>query len=488
MAVGLTKILPKALVNEVVGNPDIEVEQLTFNSRVAGANSCFFAIRGTQADGHRFIPQAVENGASAIVCEAMPVSFAPNVTYVRVSDSSEALGLMASAFYGNPSSNLKLVGVTGTNGKTTTATLLYRIVGMLGFKAGLLSTVVNQVVDEKIPTTHTTPDPIELNRLLRRMVDAGCSYCFMEVSSHAVVQKRIAGLTFAGGIFTNITHDHLDYHKTFDEYIRAKKMFFDQLPSESFALVNADDRNGMVMVQNTKAKVSTYALHSIADFRCRVVESHFDGMLLNMDGLEVWTRLIGEFNAYNLLAIYASLLLLGFDKTDVLLQLSMVNSVSGRFEYVSSSGGITAVVDYAHTPDALVNVIETIKKIKSSGQRLITVVGAGGNRDKTKRPVMARVAVQNSDLVILTSDNPRFEEPEGIINDMKAGVDEEFTKKLVTIVDRHEAIRTACLLANKEDIILVAGKGHENYQEVKGVKHHFDDKEVLAEIFNELHI
>jgi len=418
----------------------------------------------------------------------MPVSFAPNVTYVRVSDSSEALGLMASAFYGNPSSNLKLVGVTGTNGKTTTATLLYRIVGMLGFKAGLLSTVVNQVVDEQIPTTHTTPDPIELNRLLRRMVDAGCSYCFMEVSSHAVVQKRIAGLTFAGGIFTNITHDHLDYHKTFDEYIRAKKMFFDQLPSESFALVNADDRNGMVMVQNTKAKVSTYALHSIADFRCRVVESHFDGMLLNMDGLEVWTRLIGEFNAYNLLAIYASLLLLGFDKTDVLLQLSMVNSVSGRFEYVSSSGGITAVVDYAHTPDALVNVIETIKKIKSSGQRLITVVGAGGNRDKTKRPVMARVAVQNSDLVILTSDNPRFEEPEDIINDMKAGVDEEFTKKLVTIVDRHEAIRTACLLANKEDIILVAGKGHENYQEVKGVKHHFDDKEVLAEIFNELHI
>ena len=488
MAVGLTKILPKALVNEVVGNPDIEVEQLTFNSRVAGANSCFFAIRGTQADGHRFIPQAVENGASAVVCETMPVSFAPNVTYVRVSDSSEALGLMASAFYGNPSSNLKLVGVTGTNGKTTTATLLYRIVGMLGFKAGLLSTVVNQVVDEKIPTTHTTPDPIELNRLLRRMVDAGCSYCFMEVSSHAVVQKRIAGLTFAGGIFTNITHDHLDYHKTFDEYIRAKKMFFDQLPSESFALVNADDRNGMVMVQNTKAKVSTYALHSIADFRCRVVESHFDGMLLNMDGLEVWTRLIGEFNAYNLLAIYASLLLLGFDKTDVLLQLSMVNSVSGRFEYVSSSGGITAVVDYAHTPDALVNVIETIKKIKSSGQRLITVVGAGGNRDKTKRPVMARVAVQNSDLVILTSDNPRFEEPEDIINDMKAGVDEEFTKKLVTIVDRHEAIRTACLLANKEDIILVAGKGHENYQEVKGVKHHFDDKEVLAEIFNELHI
>ncbi|HRC94450.1 MAG: UDP-N-acetylmuramoyl-L-alanyl-D-glutamate--2,6-diaminopimelate ligase [Bacteroidales bacterium] len=488
MAVGLTKILPKALVNEVVGNPDIEVEQLTFNSRVAGANSCFFAIRGTQADGHRFIPQAVENGASAIVCEAMPVNFAPNVTYVRVSDSSEALGLMASAFYGNPSSNLKLVGVTGTNGKTTTATLLYRIVGMLGFKAGLLSTVVNQVVDEQIPTTHTTPDPIELNRLLRRMVDAGCSYCFMEVSSHAVVQKRIAGLTFAGGIFTNITHDHLDYHKTFDEYIRAKKMFFDQLPSESFALVNADDRNGMVMVQNTKAKVSTYALHSIADFRCRVVESHFDGMLLNMDGLEVWTRLIGEFNAYNLLAIYASLLLLGFDKTDVLLQLSMVNSVSGRFEYVSSSGGITAVVDYAHTPDALVNVIETIKKIKSSGQRLITVVGAGGNRDKTKRPVMARVAVQNSDLVILTSDNPRFEEPEDIINDMKAGVDEEFTKKLVTIVDRHEAIRTACLLANKEDIILVAGKGHENYQEVKGVKHHFDDKEVLAEIFNELHI
>ncbi len=488
MAVGLTKILPKALINEVVGNPDIEVEQLTFNSRVAGANSCFFAIRGTQADGHRFIPQAVENGASAVVCEAMPVSFAPNVTYVRVSDSSEALGLMASAFYGNPSSNLKLVGVTGTNGKTTTATLLYRIVGMLGFKAGLLSTVVNQVVDEQIPTTHTTPDPIELNRLLRRMVDAGCSYCFMEVSSHAVVQKRIAGLTFAGGIFTNITHDHLDYHKTFDEYIRAKKMFFDQLPSESFALVNADDRNGMVMVQNTKAKVSTYALHSIADFRCRVVESHFDGMLLNMDGLEVWTRLIGEFNAYNLLAIYASLLLLGFDKTDVLLQLSMVNSVSGRFEYVSSSGGITAVVDYAHTPDALVNVIETIKKIKSSGQRLITVVGAGGNRDKTKRPVMARVAVQNSDLVILTSDNPRFEEPEDIINDMKAGVDEEFTKKLVTIVDRHEAIRTACLLANKEDIILVAGKGHENYQEVKGVKHHFDDKEVLAEIFNELHI
>ncbi len=486
MLITLKNILPKSLKFDAIGALDVEVAGLTFDSRTVDHGFCFFAIKGTQVDGHQFISTAVDKGASVIVCEQMPVETSPKTTYIKVTDASYALGLMASAFYGNPSEKLRLVGVTGTNGKTTTATLLYKMTGLLGHKSGLLSTVVNYIGDTEIPATHTTPDQIQLNALLSRMVAEGCEYCFMEVSSHSVVQNRIAGLKFCGGIFTNITHDHLDYHKTFDEYIKAKKRFFDNLPTDAFAITNIDDRNGMVMLQNTKAKVVTYSLRSMADMRCRIVESHFDGTLLNLDGVEVWTRLIGEFNAYNLLAIYSTLINLGFDKGDVLTKLSEVTAVSGRFEYVKSNSGIVAVVDYAHTPDALVNVIETIKKIKGDDQRLITVVGAGGNRDKTKRPVMAKVSAEMSDMVILTSDNPRFEEPEDILNDMKAGVDITLTRKVITIVDRKEAIRTACLMAKKGDIVLVAGKGHENYQEIKGVKHHFDDKEVVGEIFNTL--
>ena len=486
--VKLQNIIPVKQVKHTIGNIDIDINGLAFDSRNVKPGYCFFAIRGTQNDGHSYIPQALELGATAVVCEILPAQNPPNVTFIQVDDTSAALGYMASVFHGNPSQKLKLVGITGTNGKTTTVTLLYRLIRRMGHKAGLLSTVVNYIDNTEVQSTHTTPDPIQLNALLKQMVDAGCKYCFMEVSSHSVVQNRIAGLTFTGGIFSNITHDHLDYHKTFAEYLKAKKRFFDGLPANAFALTNTDDRNGMVMVQNTKAKVYTYSLRSMADFRCKVIESHFDGMMLNMDGVEVWTRLIGRFNAYNLLAIYATLMLLGFDKNDVLTGISDVSPVSGRFEYVRSSHGVIAVVDYAHTPDAMENVIKTINEIKTENQRLITVVGAGGNRDKTKRPVMAKVATELSDIVILTSDNPRFEEPEDIINDMRAGVDAQQAKKVITIVDRREAIRTACMLALKGDIILVAGKGHENYQEIKGVKHHFDDKEVLTEIFQTLQV
>ncbi|MDI3526189.1 MAG: UDP-N-acetylmuramoyl-L-alanyl-D-glutamate--2,6-diaminopimelate ligase [Tenuifilum sp.] len=482
----LNDILPEKLAKDIVGNGNQKVSALTFDSRNVNSNDCFFAIRGTQSDGHSYIEQAIEKGATTIVCEELPKEKPEGITFVLVENSSLALGLMASLFYGKPSEKLKLVGITGTNGKTTTVTLLYKLMLQFGYKVGLISTVANYVNDTKIDATHTTPDPITLNKLLKQMVDVGCEYCFMEVSSHAVVQNRIAGLKFAGGIFSNITHDHLDYHKTFAEYIKAKKRFFDELPSDAFALTNMDDRNGMVMVQNTRAKVYTYSLRSMADFRCKVVESHFDGMMLNVDGIEVWSRLIGRFNAYNLLAIYSTLTLLGFDKNDALTGISSVTPVSGRFEYVRSDNGVTAVVDYAHTPDALENVIKTINEIKTDNQRLITVVGAGGNRDKTKRPVMARVAAEQSDIVILTSDNPRFEDPEDILKDMKSGVDASLAKKVVTITDRREAIRTACMLALKGDIILVAGKGHETYQEIKGVKHHFDDKEVLAEIFKSM--
>lgn len=486
--VKLQNILPYKLITKTIGNTDVDIAELALDSRKVKPGCCFFAIRGTQSDGHSYIPQAIEMGANAVVCESIPANCPEGVTFVQVGDSSVALGYMASEFYGNPSRKLKLVGITGTNGKTTTVTLLYRLTKRMGHKAGLLSTVVNYIDDAEVASTHTTPDPIQLNALLKQMVEVGCEYCFMEVSSHSVVQNRIAGLRFTGGIFSNITHDHLDYHKTFAEYLRAKKFFFDGLPNSAFALTNIDDRNGMVMVQNTKAKVHTYSLRSMADFRCKVIESHFDGMMLNIDGVEVWTRLLGRFNAYNLLAIYATLVLLGFDKNDVLTGISDATPVSGRFEYVRSGHGVTAVVDYAHTPDALENVIKTINEIKNDNQRLITVVGAGGNRDKTKRPVMARVAAELSDIVILTSDNPRFEEPDDIINDMKAGVDGVLAKKVVSIVDRREAIRTACMLALKGDIILVAGKGHENYQEIKGVKHHFDDKEVLAEIFKSMQV
>lgn len=467
---------------EVKGTLDVVVNDISFDSRQVKQGSCFVAVKGTQADGHGYIDKAVELGAKSIVCEVMPEKVIKGVTYVKVKDTTEILGLIATSFYDNPSEKLKLVGITGTNGKTTTVTLLYRLFNNLGFKSGLLSTVVNFIGNEEVPATHTTPDAIQLNKLLAQMVDAGCTHCFMEVSSHAVVQNRIAGLKFAGGLFSNITHDHLDYHKTFEEYLKAKKRFFDQLPSDAFALINIDDRNGRVMVQNTSAKVNSYSLRSMANFKCKVIENHFDGMLLNIDNIEVWTRLVGGFNAYNLLAIYAAARLLGVERDVVLTELSGMTPVSGRFEHMKSPKGINMVVDYAHTPDALQNVIDTINEIREPNNKLISVVGAGGNRDKTKRPVMAKVAVEGSGMVVLTSDNPRFEEPEDILNDMKVGIEPSMVGKVLTIVDRREAIRTAYMLANPGDIVLVAGKGHENYQEIKGVKHHFDDKEVIAEI------
>jgi len=482
----IEKILSSKAMLEVVGSTSAVVNDLTFDSRQVKKKSCFIAVRGTQADGHEYIQKAVEMGASVIVCEVMPESKVEGVTYIKVKDTSEQLGFMASEFYDNPSSKLKLVGITGTNGKTTTVTLLYRLFNTLGYKSGLLSTVVNYIGDYEVKATHTTPDAIQMNHLLARMVDEDCSHCFIEVSSHSVVQNRIAGLKFAGAIFSNITHDHLDYHKTFDEYLKAKKRFFDLLSPDAFALINIDDRNGRVMVQNTQAKVSTYSLRSMANFKCKVIENHFDGMLLNIDSVEVWTRLVGGFNAYNLLAIYSAARLLGIEKDTVLTEISSMTPVSGRFEHIKSPKGINVIVDYAHTPDALQNVIDTINEIRKQENKLITVVGAGGNRDKTKRPVMAKVSVEGSGMVILTSDNPRFEEPEDILEDMKVGIEPSMVGKVLTIVDRREAIRTAYMLANQGDIILVAGKGHENYQEIKGVKHHFDDKEVIQEIFKTL--
>ena len=482
----LIDILPVDSVLQTEGNSDVTVSSLVFDSRKVEKNSAFFAMAGTQSDGHDFIDVAIEKGANAIVCETLPRKINQKISYFQVKNASIALGVAASEFFGKPSEKLTLVGVTGTNGKTTTATLLYRLVNSIGGKAGLISTVCNYIGDKKVSSTHTTPDAIQLNQLFAEMVDAGCTHCFMEVSSHAIVQHRTKGLVFKGAIFTNITHDHLDYHKTFDEYIKAKKLFFDELPASAFALTNIDDRNGRVMVQNTKAKVSSYSLKSMADYKCKIIEQQAIGMLLVIDNIEVWTKLIGEFNAYNLLSVYSTAQQLGFDKQEVLRILSEMSPVDGRFEHTQSPNGVVAIVDYAHTPDALENVIEAIKKIRTEGNKLITVVGAGGNRDKTKRPIMAQIAVHNSELVILTSDNPRFEEPEDIIADMKKGIDASMVGKVLNITDRREAIRTACLLASSGDIVLVAGKGHETYQEVKGVKHHFDDKEEIAEIFKTL--
>jgi UDP-N-acetylmuramoyl-L-alanyl-D-glutamate--2,6-diaminopimelate ligase len=479
----LTSILPKDLAVEIHGSTDTEISDLVIDSREVKNNSLFIAIRGAATDGHNYIDSAIAKGAKAIVCESIPEKQISEVVYLVVKDSSEALGKIASAFYQNPSSKLKLVGITGTNGKTTTVTLLFRLINKLGGKAGLISTVQNQIGDTIIPSTHTTPNAIELNKLLHQMVQDDCTHCFMEVSSHALVQHRVAGIEFSGGLFSNITHDHLDYHKTFSEYIKAKKLFFDNLPASAFALTNVDDRNGRVMVQNTAAKVYTYSLRSMANYRCKIIEQHAQGMLLNIDNIELWSRLIGNFNAYNLLAVYATAMLLGFDQQETLAALSDMGPVNGRFENIVAPNGVIAIVDYAHTPDALENVISTINKIRTEGNRIITVVGAGGNRDKTKRPVMTQVALQGSDLVILTSDNPRNEEPAEIIADMKSGVEPSSVGKVLTIVDRREAIRTACLLASPNDVVLIAGKGHENYQEVKGIKHHFDDKEEVTEIF-----
>lgn len=466
------------------GNEDVEITGVNIDSRRIKDGHLFVAMKGTQVDGHKFIPKAVELGAKAVLCEDMPEQKAEGVCYVQVASTEDAVGKVATTFHGNPSKKLKLVGVTGTNGKTTIATLLYNMFSKMGHKCGLLSTVCNYIVDERIPADHTTPDPIALNELLDRMVKAGCEYAFMECSSHAIAQKRIGGLTFAGGIFTNLTRDHLDYHKTFENYRNAKKAFFDSLPKTAFAITNADDKNGMVMVQNTKATIKTYSTRAVADFKARIIECHFEGMYLEMDGHEVGVQFIGKFNVSNLLAVYATAVMLGKKPEDVLVVMSTLHSVSGRLEPIHSPEGYTAVVDYAHTPDALENVLSAIHEVLDGKGHVITVCGAGGNRDKGKRPIMAQEAVKQSDRVIITSDNPRFEEPHEIINDMLAGLTPQQMKKVISIVDRREAIRTACMMANKGDVILIAGKGHEDYQEIKGVKHHFDDHEVVREVMN----
>jgi UDP-N-acetylmuramoyl-L-alanyl-D-glutamate--2,6-diaminopimelate ligase len=479
----LDDLLQGIVLLKTVGSADIQIENIQFDSRKVEAGSLFVATKGTAADGHQYIPTAIEKGAVAVVCEELPVDFLPNVTYIKVENSSDALGKMASAWYGFPSSKMILVGVTGTNGKTTIATLLYQLFRELGHKSGLLSTVCNYVDDVAVEATHTTPDALALNELLAQMVAAGCEYAFMEVSSHSVDQRRIAGLQFDGGVFTNITRDHIDYHLTFENYLKAKKQFFDELSSESFALTNADDKNGLVMLQNSKAKKYTYSLRSMADFKTRILEHGFEGMLLDMNDREVNVSFIGKFNASNLSAVFGAAVLLGQDEIEVLRIISSLHSVSGRFETLHSPAGFTAIVDYAHTPDALTNVIDTINQILQGNGRLITVVGCGGNRDKGKRPMMAREAVNGSWKAILTSDNPRFEEPQDILNDMLAGLDVVDKAKSLTIVDRREAIRTACALAQPGDVVLVAGKGHEDYQIIQGVKHHFDDKEVVRECF-----
>lgn len=479
----LRDILYKCRIRRISGSLDVMVDEVIFDSRKAAPGKVFVAVAGTRTDGHNFIAEVVKAGVSAVICERMPETTHAEVALAEVENSSEVLACMAANFYDHPSTQLRLVGITGTNGKTTTATLLYKLFKDLGYKAGLISTIRNHVHDREIPATHTTPDAIVLNALLREMVDEGCEYCFMEVSSHAVVQHRITGLQFTGGVFTNLTHDHLDFHKTFDAYLKAKKTFFDQLPAGAFALVNIDDRNGLVMVQNTQARVKTTAIRRQADFHCKVLENHFDGLQLNINGHEVWCRLVGSFNAYNLLNIYATAVMLGIDNDECLTALSRLQAVDGRFEYIKSPAGVVGIVDYAHTPDALMNVISTINDIREGRGRLITVVGAGGDRDKSKRPVMASIAAENSDLTILTSDNPRTEDPEAILNDMRAGISPDRKKYCLAISNRREAIRTACTMAEKDDIILVAGKGHETYQEVMGVRHHFDDREELREYF-----
>lgn len=475
------KILEEIAIVQTAGPLDTDIAELTLDSRSAGRGSLFFALRGTSGDGHAYIGSAVENGASAVVCEELPATMKDGIAYVAVADSHKAMGFAASAFYGHPSRKLKLVGITGTNGKTTTVTLLYDMFRALGHKAGLISTVDYRIDDVVLPSTHTTPDPLRLNAMLAAMVEKGCGYCFMEVSSHAVVQERIAGLQFAGAAFSNITHDHLDYHGTFASYIAAKKKFFDELPQTAFAVVNADDRNGRVMVQNTKAQVRTVSLRAMADFRCRIVEKHFDGMLLAIDGVEVWVHFIGRFNAYNLVTVYACARMLGVEKEDALRVSSMLTPVSGRFETVRSQSGVTAIVDYAHTPDALQNVLDTIAEIRSPEQKLYTVVGCGGDRDAAKRPVMARIAAENSDFAILTSDNPRTEDPAEILAQMKAGL--SAAHKAVSIIDRREAINTAAAMARAGDIILIAGKGHETYQITGTEKRHFDDREEIRAAF-----
>ncbi len=482
----LKDILYKCRIQRVIGDIDIPVDKISFDSRDVTTQSVFVAVKGTVTDGHIYIESVLKHGVAAIVCEIPPanVELLHDVCIVIVKDSSETLAYMACNYYDNPSEKLNLVGITGTNGKTTTVTLLAELFKLAGYKTGLLSTVKNLINDKIYPATHTTPNPIQLNELLNEMVNDGCEYCFMEVSSHAIVQNRITGLQFKGGIFSNLTHDHLDFHKTFDAYLEAKKQFFDKLPSSSFALINIDDKNGKVMVQNTKAKVHTMALKNTADFHCKILENQFDGLLLNINGKEVWSHLVGNFNAYNLLAIYGATRLLGIHEQEALVLLSKLHPVDGRFEYFKSPDGVIAIVDYAHTPDAVKNVIETINDIRSGSGKLFTVVGAGGDRDKTKRPVMAKIAVENSDMVILTSDNPRTEDPIAILNDMNEGIPIDKKRKCLIIPDRYQAIMTACNMAHENDVVLVAGKGHETYQEINGVRNHFDDREVIKELFS----
>ncbi len=477
----LKDILYKVAMNRVVGSTNVAIQNICFDSREVGQFSVFVAIRGTQSDGHDFIQQTVEKGVLAVVCEEIPEETAENVTYIETKDSNSALALMACNFYNNPSDEIKLIGITGTNGKTTTVTILHQLFMNLGHKCGLLSTVVNKIQREEIPSTHTTPNPLELNRLLRQMVDEECTHCFMEVSSHALVQRRTEGVNFKIGIFTNITHEHLDYHGTFDEYIKAKKMLFDDLGANSFALLNRDDFHNEVMVQNTKAEVYTYGLKTMADFKCKIIENDFTGLLLNIDNQEVWTRLIGRFNAYNVLTAYSAAKILEEDSTEILTEISKLTPVRGRFQQIKASNGITGIVDYAHTPDALLKVLETINEIKNGDQKVFTIVGCGGNRDKTKRPEMAKIAVNNSDKVILTSDNPRHEDPEAIIADMEKGVEPVNSKKTLAITNRKEAIKAAVSQAQPDDIILIAGKGHETYQLIGDKELDFNDMEILTE-------
>lgn len=477
----LSDILYKVKLEEIIGSTHVAISSIVFDSRKVKKDSLFVATKGAADDGHIYIQKAIELGAIAIVCEEIPKDKNDQITYVKVTDSTYALGVMACNYYDNPSEKLKLVGITGTNGKTTTVTLLFNLFKSLGYSVGLLSTVQNKINNTVIPSTHTTPDAITLNELLFKMEEQGCEFVFMEVSSHAIVQNRIAGINFTGALFSNITHDHLDYHKTFDEYIKAKKQFFNLLPSKAFALTNRDDKNGMVMLQNTKANKYTYALKNIADYKCKIIESHLNGLLLNIDNHEVWVKLIGTFNAYNILSVYATAVLLKQDITSVLTALSNLNSVEGRFQYVKSPNGVIGIIDYAHTPDALKNVLETVKEIRSGSEQVITLVGCGGDRDSAKRPIMAAIACEYSNKVILTSDNPRTEDPEEILNQMQAGVNPVDVKKVLRITDRREAIKIACSFSSKGDIILIAGKGHEKYQEIKGVKHDFDDLQILKE-------
>lgn len=481
----LQELLKNVETAEIKGDSNPEVKNIITDSRKAEKGSLFIAIKGVQVDGHQYIENAIQLGANVIVYEEDINTTAEDITFVKVANSAEAAGIIATTWYGNPSQKLKLVGVTGTNGKTTTATLLYEMFRKLGYKVGLLSTVANYIDGKVFHATHTTPDPLSLNEMLAKMVNAGCDYAFMEVSSHAIHQNRIAGLKYTGGIFTNLTQDHLDYHKTMDEYLKAKKKFFDDLSADAFALTNADDKNGMVMLQNTKARKYSYSVKGLADFKARILEKHFDGTAVEIDGHEIEVQFVGVFNVYNLLAVYAASVLLGQNAEEVLIVLSTLRPVAGRFETIRSPKGYTAIVDYAHTPDALTNVLEAIHEVLEGNGHVITVVGCGGNRDKTKRPIMAREAVRLSDKAILTSDNPRYEEPEAIINDMADGLNSDQMKKTLLIVEREQAIKTACMIAQEGDVILIAGKGHEDYQDVKGVKHHFDDREIVRSIFGE---